>query len=131
MQTNTSPDAPQINTTPLIDVMLVLLVMLIITLPIATHAVKLVLPSGPPRPQPERPVVNIDIDRDGRVFWNGTDANAADRLDRWFRQAAQADLVPVIKVYPDRRVRWEPVAQVMASAQRAHLRDMAVAPVAY
>ena len=130
MQTNTSPDAPQINTTPLIDVMLVLLVMLIITLPIATHAVKLVLPAGPPPPQPPRPVVNIDIDFDGRVFWNGTDANAAGRLDRWFRQAAQSDVVPIVKVYPDRRAPYERVAQVLAAAQRAHLRDIAVAPVA-
>jgi biopolymer transport protein ExbD len=130
MQTNASPEAPQINTTPLIDVMLVLLVMLIMTLPIATHAVKLVLPSSPPLPQPQRPIVNIDIDFDGRVFWNGTDANGGDRLDRWFRQAAQADIVPIIKIYPDRRAPYERVAQVMAAAQRAHLRDMAVAPVA-
>jgi biopolymer transport protein ExbD len=100
------------------------------TLPIATHAVKIDLPHGPPRPQPVRPVINIDIDFDGRVFWNGTDANAADRLDRWFRQAAQSELGPVIKVYPDRRAPYERVAQVLASAQRAHLRDLAVAPVA-
>jgi len=130
MQTNASPDAPQINTTPLIDVMLVLLVMLIMTLPIATHAVKLDLPSNHAPPQPARPVVNIDIDFDGRVFWNGTDANAADRLDRWFRQAAQSDVVPIVKVYPDRRAPYERVAQVLAAAQRAHLRDIAVAPVA-
>src|SRR6185295_56905 len=128
MQTNTSPDAPQINTTPLIDVMLVLLTMLIITLPIATHAVKIVLPSGPPHPQPSRPVVNIDIDFDGRVFWNGTDAYAADRFDRWFRQAAQADVVPIIKIYPDRRAPYGRVVQVLASAQRAHLRDIRIPP---
>lgn len=119
---------PQINTTPLIDVMLVLLVMLIITLPIATHAVKLDLPHGPPPPQPERPIVNVEIDFDGRVFWNGTSATPA-QLDRWFRQAAQSDVEPIVKVWPDRRARYEVVAQVLAAAQRAHLRDLAVAPV--
>ena len=130
MQTNASPDAPQINTTPLIDVMLVLLVMLILTLPIATHAVKLDLPAGNPPKQPPRPVVIIDIDFDGRVFWNGNDANAAGQLEEWLRQCAQANVVPIIKVYPDRRAPYERVAQVLAAAQRAHLHDMAVAPVA-
>ena len=90
MQTNATPsDAPQINTTPLIDVMLVLLVMLIITLPIATHSVNLDLPSDHPPRQPERPIIDLDIDFDGRVFWNGTGASAT-QLEQWFRQAAHA-----------------------------------------
>ncbi len=62
-----------INTTPLIDVMLVLLIMLIITIPIQTHAVKLDMPQGNPPPvqvQPE--VVALDIDFDGTISWNGT-----------------------------------------------------------
>jgi biopolymer transport protein ExbD len=131
MQANaTASDAPQINTTPLIDVMLVLLVMLIITLPIATHSVRLDLPSGHPPPRPERPIINLDIDFDGRVFWNGTDANSGDRLERWLRQAAQSDVAPIVKVWPDRRAPYGRVAQVLAAAQRARLRDLAVAPVA-
>ena len=61
-----------INTTPLIDVMLVLLIMLIITIPIQTHAVKLNMPVGNPPPPPEPPVVvQIDVDFDGTVLWNG------------------------------------------------------------
>src|SRR5437879_9303634 len=61
-----------INTTPLIDVMLVLLVMLIITIPIQTHAVKLNMPVGNPPPPPDPPVVyTIDVDFDGTVIWNG------------------------------------------------------------
>src|ERR1700728_4124827 len=61
-----------INTTPLIDVMLVLLIMLIITIPIQTHAVKLNMPVGNPPPPPEPPVVvTIDVDFDGTVLWNG------------------------------------------------------------
>ena len=131
MQANaTASDAPQINTTPLIDVMLVLLVMLIITLPIATHSVRLDLPSGHPPPQRARPIINLDIDFDGRVFWNGTDATTDDRLNRWLRQAAQSDVTPIVKVWPDRRAPYGRVAQVLAAAQRARLRDLAVAPVA-
>ena len=63
---------PVMNTTPLIDVMLVLLVMLIITIPIQTHAVKLDMPSGSPPPQVVEPqVFKIEVDFDGTVLWNG------------------------------------------------------------
>src|SRR6195256_3450474 len=77
-----------INTTPLIDVMLVLLIMLIITIPIQTHAVKLNMPVGNPPPPPTPPeVVTIDVDFDGTILWNG---EAVDRptLDARFRGAA-------------------------------------------
>ena len=62
-----------INTTPLIDVMLVLIIMLIITIPIQTHAIKLNMPVGNPPPPPTPPeIVQIDVDFDGTVLWNGT-----------------------------------------------------------
>ena len=62
----------EINTTPLIDVMLVLLIMLIITIPIQTHAVKMNMPIGNPPPQVKQPtIVKLDVDFDGTVYWNG------------------------------------------------------------
>ena len=82
-----------INTTPLIDVMLVLLVMLIITIPIQTHAVKLNMPTGTPPPQHKEPVVvTVDVDFDGTVYWNGETIPSHDVLEQKLRQvAAQAD----------------------------------------
>jgi biopolymer transport protein ExbD len=107
-----------INTTPLIDVMLVLLIMLIITIPIQTHAVKLNMPAGaspPPKP-PE--VVRIDVDFDGTVLWNGeTLADTADLENRLARVAAVPDQ-PEIHLRPNKLVKYEHVAAVMASAQR-------------
>src|SRR5919106_1057292 len=80
-----------INTTPLIDVMLVLLVMLIVTIPIQTHAVKLDLPqqnlnNPPPDVPPE--VVNLEIDFDGTVIWNGTPVSSRGQLDRFLQDTA-------------------------------------------
>src|SRR5947199_8994550 len=83
-----------INTTPLIDVLLVLLIMLIITIPIQTHAVKLNMPVGNPPPPTEPPVViTIEIDFDGTVLWNGEAIND-DALNTNFRQAAAQPVQP-------------------------------------
>src|SRR3954451_17578630 len=83
-----------INTTPLIDVMLVLLIMLIITIPIQTHAVKLNMPVGNPPPPTEPPVVvTIEIDFDGTVLWNG-DTIDDTTLNAKFRQAAAQPVQP-------------------------------------
>jgi biopolymer transport protein ExbD len=85
-----------INTTPLIDVMLVLLIMFIITIPVMTHAVKLDMPrptNAPPPPvQPE--VIDIEIDFDGTVLWNGTVVDNLDKLETYFRQESQKDPQP-------------------------------------
>jgi biopolymer transport protein ExbD len=121
--------ATELNVTPLIDVLLVLVVMLIITVPIATHAVKLDLPAGVAK-APDRPVVDVDIDFDGRVFWNGTAARDDQELERWFASASHEMQQPIIKVWPERRARYERVAQVLAAAQRAHVANIALAPVA-
>src|SRR5512135_1319593 len=83
-----------INTTPLIDVMLVLLIMLIITIPIQTHAVKLNMPVGnPPPPLTPPEVVTLDIDFDGTVTWNG-DQMTNEQLDQRFRAAAAENPQP-------------------------------------
>ena len=114
-------DAPMmdINTTPLIDVMLVLIIMLIITIPIQTHAVKMNMPVGPSSPPPKPPeIVRIDVDFDGTIGWNG--ALVADRADLENRLAQVAALPdqPEVHLRPNKLVSYKVVAMVMASAQR-------------
>jgi biopolymer transport protein ExbD len=108
-----------INTTPLIDVMLVLLIMLIITIPIQTHAVKLDMPTGTPPPSVKVPVVvQIDIDFDGTVTWNGQTVLDRSALEQRLKGiAAQADQ-PELHLRPDRLVAYRDVAAVMAAAER-------------
>jgi biopolymer transport protein ExbD len=121
--TSGSSDDPDvmvdINTTPLIDVMLVLLIMLIITIPIQTHAVKINMPVGTPPPPPKPPiVVQIDIDFDGTVIWDGeVVANRALLEQRLQQVAAQPDQ-PEVHLRPNKLVTYKSVAMVMASAQR-------------
>jgi biopolymer transport protein ExbD len=116
-----------INTTPLIDVMLVLLVTLIITLPIMTHAVKLDMPdvSHPPPPPPVQPeVIDLDIDFDGTVVWNGTPIPSFDTLEGYFHSEAQKDPQPEIHLRPDRRAKYDVVARVLAAAQRNRMKKI-------
>ena len=108
-----------VNTTPLIDVMLVLLVMLIVTLPIQMHGVQ--LENAPPQPEPpEVPpiVVDILIDFDGAVTWNGVPVPNSTVLDNYFKQVAAEDPQPEIHIRPDELVKWDYVAKVLAVAQR-------------
>lgn len=114
-----------INTTPLIDVMLVLLVALIITLPILTHTVKLNLSQAPPlRDQPRPEVIDLDVDIDGTVVWNGTPVDGPQQLEGYFRAEASKDPQPEIHLRADRRVKYDFVAKVLASAQRNRLKRM-------
>ena len=114
-------DAPMmdINTTPLIDVMLVLIIMLIITIPIQTHAVKMNMPVGPSSPPPRPPeIVRIDVDFDGTIGWNG--AIVADRaeLENKLAMVAAMPDQPEVHLRPNKLVSYKVVAMVMASAQR-------------
>ena len=116
-----------INTTPLIDVMLVLLVTLIVSLPIMTHAVKLDMPDPrhPPPPQQQRPeVIQLEIDFDGTVVWNGTPVQNMDQLEGYFHTEAAKDPQPEIHLIPDRRVKYDYVAKVLASAQRNRMKKI-------
>lgn len=108
-----------INTTPLIDVLLVLLVTLIITLPIMTHAVKLDLPQqNQPPPQNVQPeVIDLEIDFDGTVVWNGTPVTLQ-QLDGYFATESQKDPQPEIHLNPDGMAKYDVVAKVLAAAQR-------------
>ncbi|CAG1008100.1 Biopolymer transport protein ExbD [Burkholderiales bacterium] len=111
-----------INTTPLIDVMLVLLVMLIITLPIQLHSVNLNMPVGnPPPPLVTPEVLKIDIDSAGRVFWNGEPVDDRATLEERLGNAATQTPQPELHLRPDKSARYEVVAMVLASAQRLGL----------
>ncbi len=107
-----------INTTPLIDVMLVLLIMLIITIPIQTHAVKLNMPVGnPPPPTVPPEVILVEVDFDGTVIWNGDTITDRPTLDAKFINAAALPVQPEFHLRPNKIVKYKHVAGVMASAQ--------------
>jgi biopolymer transport protein ExbD len=110
----------EINTTPLIDVMLVLLIMFIITLPVMSHAVKLDMPRPSQSPPPTEEIVEpirLDIDWDGSIIWNGSLVQLS-VLEDYFRNEAQKNPQPELHVRPDRRANYDTVAKVLALAQR-------------
>jgi biopolymer transport protein ExbD len=108
-----------INTTPLIDVMLVLLIMLIITIPVQTHAVKLDMPqANPPPPIVQPSVVDLAIDFDGTITWNGTNIPDRPTLESYLQSAAVQDPQPEIHLNPNKLVKYSYVAMVLAEAQR-------------
>jgi biopolymer transport protein ExbD len=112
-----------INTTPLIDILLVLLIMFIITIPVMTHAVKLDMPR--PTDQPQNPVqpevINLTVDFDDTILWNGTVIPNVDVLDGYFRTEAAKEPQPELHINPNKRASYDVVARVLASAQRNHL----------
>lgn len=110
----------EINTTPLIDVMLVLLIMLILTIPIQTHAVKLDMPTdAPAQPQQTPPaIVQIDVAPDGSLAWNGEPVASRSQLESRL-EAVSADPAPTeLHLRPDKAAPYRAVAMAMASAQR-------------
>ena len=125
VRTGAEPDPEpmvDINTTPLVDVLLVLLVMLIITIPIQLNAVSLEMPgrNAPVPPVPPQ-VVRLDIDASGRYLWNGEPVADRAALEARLREAATAPDPPEIHVRPDRRARYDAVAAALTSAQRLGL----------
>ena len=117
----------EINTTPLIDVMLVLLIMLIITIPIQTHAVKLNMPVASPPTQTEPPeVVTIEVDFDGTILWNTQVVQGKPDLEARMRAAAGQPIQPEVHLRPNKLVKYQHVAMVMASAQRLGLLKVGV-----
>jgi biopolymer transport protein ExbD len=122
-----------INTTPLIDVMLVLLVTLIVSLPVMTHAVKLDMPNpNNPPPPPDTPpeVIDLEIDFDGTVVWNGTAVTGMPQLEGYFHAETVKDPQPEIHLRPDRRAKYDMVAKVLAAAQRNHMKKIGFVNVA-
>jgi biopolymer transport protein ExbD len=116
-----------INTTPLIDVMLVLLIMLIITIPIQLHAVNLNMPVGTPPPTEIKPeIVRIDIDEKSVVHWQGVPIAGAAELDSMMMAAAAQATQPEIHLRPNRQAKYEVVANVLASTKRLGLTKIGV-----
>jgi biopolymer transport protein ExbD len=112
----------EMNTTPLIDVMLVLLIMFIITIPVQTHAVKVDLPqnSNAPKPPIEPDKNKVSIDAQGSVMWNGTpidDVTLAQYLERTTAMSPE----PELHFQPDAQARYEKVDQVLAIIKRANV----------
>jgi biopolymer transport protein ExbD len=116
-----------INTTPLIDVMLVLLVMLIITIPIQLHSVNLNMPTGNPPPPLVLPeVVKIDIDPSSVVYWNGLPVPDRAALEENLKAASAQAVQPELHLRPDKNAKYAIVAGVMASAQRLGLTKIGI-----
>ena len=116
----------EINTTPLIDVMLVLLIMLIITIPPQTHAVKLDLPQNNPTdtPPPVDPIKNkIVVTQAGQVLWNGGAVNQV-QLRQYLDATQQIDPVPELHLQPEPDARYELVDQVLAVTKKANVTKM-------
>src|SRR5579884_2739112 len=115
----------EINTTPLIDVMLVLLIMFIITIPIQTHAVKLDLPQNtntpPPPILPQKNVVVVTAQ--GQILWNGTPVNMQ-QLRSYLDTTQQMNPVPELHLQPEATARYELVDEVLAVTKRAHVQKM-------
>jgi biopolymer transport protein ExbD len=109
-----------INTTPLIDVMLVLLIMFIITIPIQTHAVKMNMPVPNQNQPPPKPptIVRIDVDFDGTIGWNGEIIPDRAALEAKLAQVAAEPDQPEVHLRPNKLVTYKVVAMIMASAQR-------------
>ena len=114
-----------INTTPLIDVMLVLLIMLIITIPPQTHAVKLDLPVNSQTPPPPiNPVKNVlTINAQDQVLWNGTPVSL-EQLRTYLDATQQMNPIPELHLQPDATARYEVVDEVLAVTKRAHIQKM-------
>jgi biopolymer transport protein ExbD len=112
---------PEINTTPLVDVMLVLLIIFIMTIPVMNHAVKIDLPRAANQPDQAKPEnISLSIDADGKLFWND---EVVDRneLNARIAVAAQKQPQPELHLRAARTVQYEKVAQVMAAAQSGGL----------
>ena len=111
----------EINVTPLVDVMLVLLVIFIITAPLLSYAIKLDLPNDPaPAAEAAPSTLKLSIDADGKVFVD-TEAISDDQLRARFAAAATTSPVPEVHLRADKATRYERIAFVMSSAQQAGL----------
>lgn len=112
---------PEINTTPLVDVMLVLLIIFIITIPVMNHAVKIDLPKASSQPDQVKPEsINLSIDATGNVFWNEEKIDSSE-LGARIAVAAQKQPQPELHLRAERTTQYEKVAQVMSAAQSGGL----------
>ena len=116
-ESNHQAPMADINVTPMVDVMLVLLVIFIITAPLFTHAIKLDLPNAASQAAPEKPeTITLAINADGKLFWNNAPVTQ-DELPTRFSTASQKKPQPELHLRADKSTRYEIIAQVMAAAQ--------------
>ncbi len=114
----------EINMTPLVDVMLVLLIIFIITVPVMKHSVQVDLPRAANQPEDVKPeTIRLSVTADGKYFWNG-EAVDETKLSTMMQAEAAKEPQPDLHIRGDREVRYERVAVAMASAQRAGLRKI-------
>jgi len=114
----------EINTTPLVDVMLVLLVIFIITAPLLTHAVKIDLPQASSQPLPEEPkVISIAIDGTGKMYWDDVPLVQGELAVK-LKQVAQTEPQPELHIRADKETRYQILAEVMADAQNAGIQKL-------
>ena len=124
-----APDAEkpmsEINTTPLVDVMLVLLILFLITIPVITQSVKVDLPQAaniPTQTKPEN--INIAVDAEGNVFWNTAQLPDNEALLERIKQVAVMDPQPEIHVRGDRATAYEHIGRVIVTAQRGGIQKV-------
>jgi biopolymer transport protein ExbD len=116
-----SPPMAEINMTPLVDVMLVLLIVFMITIPVMQHAVKVELPQASSQKNDIKPEsININITANGQIFWNSSAINL-DTLSIYAQTAAKKSPQPEVQLRADKNVRYESVAQVLSTAKRSGL----------
>lgn len=114
----------EINTTPLVDVMLVLLVIFIITAPLLTHAVKIDLPQATSQPLEEKPeVIDLAVDAEGKIFWNDSEIQVDDLATRMADEAAKQQQ-PELQIRADKNTRYQVLAEVLAKAQTAGMKKV-------
>lgn len=116
-----SPPMAEINMTPLVDVMLVLLIVFMITIPVMQHSVKIELPQASSQKNDVKPEsININISAKGQIFWNNSPIDI-DTLQIYAQTAAKKNPQPEVQLRADKNARYETVAQVLASSKRAGL----------
>jgi len=123
-QDDTDEVMNEINMTPLVDVMLVLLIVFIITVPVMQHSVKVDLPRATSTPQDAKPeTIRLSVDAQGQYFWNEQPLADAE-LEPRLRQAAAREPQPELHLRGDKNARYERVAQALAAAQRSGVRKI-------
>jgi biopolymer transport protein ExbD len=123
-QDDTDDVMNEINMTPLVDVMLVLLIIFIITVPVMKHSINVDLPRATSTPQDAKPdTIRLSVDAQGGYFWNETPVTEEDLLSR-LQAEARREPQPELHLRGDRDARYERVAQALAAAQRSGLRKI-------
>ncbi len=123
-QDDTDEVMNEINMTPLVDVMLVLLIIFMITIPVMKHAVNIDLPRASNQPQDAKPqTIRLSVDAQGQFYWNETPASD-ESVKQQLKAAAALSPQPELHIRGDKAVRYERVAQAMASAQLAGVKKI-------